>query len=71
MRSLNFIRPPRPDNMVESFSVSDEKFMDLPSLPLDDIETQEKLNWWKAKLSSLDVHARIVGLAQTELRLNA
>lgn len=58
--------------MLESFSVGDEKYMDLPSLRLDDDKTRrERLNWWKARLALLNVDTKVIACAQTELRLNA
>lgn len=44
--------------------------MDLPCLSSDDAEIADTLAWWASKLSSLNVDAKIIAGAQTEVMLN-
>ena len=69
--SLNFVRAPRPANVLEAYAVGDDGFMGLPALRPDALEARAALDWWAARLATLGVDAPVRAWAQTELRLNA
>ncbi|GJE86869.1 catechol 1,2-dioxygenase-like protein [Phanerochaete sordida] len=67
---LNFVRAPRPANMLAAHAVGGA-CMGLPALRPDAPEARAALDWWAARLAARGVDASVRAWAQTELRLNA
>lgn len=68
------MRKARVNNMVESWSIpaatGGTAYMNFPELSADDTATQERVDWWNAKLAKTG-DLKIAAGASTEFRLHA
>lgn len=70
--SINLVRPARPNNMLQSWSIpSDgEQFMEFPPLSADDKETNDSIQWWNKRLAGIGQDVKVVAGAETEIHMN-
>ncbi|KAJ3556639.1 hypothetical protein NM688_g1914 [Phlebia brevispora] len=70
---LNRYRGPRPQNVLQCWCTASDSggFMDLPTLPAEEVKIAAKVEEWNKRLGALDSSLHVVAVAQTEMQLSA
>lgn len=74
--SLNYVRALRPQNLLHAWSLpanyDGRRFHEFPELPVDNVDTMGRIEWWNNRLveQAPDAGLKVVAGGQTELKLN-